>query len=179
MKAVIEVFWGAEPEVGSEKEFLAQLKADLKRHDFSATILANFFTNSSSRQIDFLVVTDNHACHVELKGYDGVLVGAANGPWSMRRDDGALEVIDRQNPYTQAFQCKMAISDNMHTVAAKHNRTMFSPAPRKKFYTQFDSAVCVFPRLADDSQVPSDYKVQTLGYADFLTFLMTPGRRPD
>ena len=104
MAETIEVFWGDEPDEQSERDFLAQLKEDLARRNVSATILANFYACLSSRQIDFLIVTGNHACPVELKNYSGVLVGGTNGPWSTRQRDGTLEMIDRQNPYSQAVR---------------------------------------------------------------------------
>lgn len=172
----VEVFWGAEPRERSEVQFLNQLKADLMSQGTSAIILANFLTYRSSRQIDFFVITDNHVCHVELKNYTEPLVGHINGPWSSRRTNGSLEIIDRQNPYVQAQECKLALSDDMHSLAALDSNI---PAPsRGKFFTQFNSVVCIFPRLADGSQVPSDYKVRTLGYEDFLTFLTRPGAHP-
>lgn len=171
----VEIFWGTEPEVASERQFLEQLKADLSSHGTPATILVNFFTYSSSRQIDFFVITDSHVCHVELKNYTDPLVGRMNGHWSSRRPDGALEEIDRQNPYVQALGCKFALSNNMKYLAAQDSSI---PTPfRREFYTQFDSVVCIFPRLADGSQVPSDFKVKTLGYADFLAFLTARGAR--
>jgi|HubBroStandDraft_1064217.scaffolds.fasta_scaffold08079_3 hypothetical protein len=70
-----------------------------------------------TRQVDFLIVTANHACVVELKNYSGVLIGGENGQWSKRLPDGGLEVIDRQNPYNQASLCKMAVSDDLHDPA--------------------------------------------------------------
>ncbi|WP_337824685.1 NERD domain-containing protein [Amycolatopsis sp. A1MSW2902] len=168
----MEVFWGDRPNVGSELRFLEQLTADLESSGTHAIVLANFFTERASRQIDFLVITDVHVCHVELKNYSGQLVGHANGLWSSRRADGVLEEIDRQNPYVQALEGKFALSDDMHALAARAGVAL-----ARKYYTQFDSVVCVFPRLAAGSEVPDDFKVRTLGYADFLTFLRTPGRR--
>jgi hypothetical protein len=53
-----------------------------------------------------------------------------------------------------------------------------SPKARK-FYTQLDSVVCIFPRLESGSQVPSDFKAQTFGYAEFLRFLTEEGAHPD
>src|ERR1700680_5146939 len=102
MSATIEIFWGEPPRERSETDFLNQLVADLKSSGTSATILVNYFTISSSRQIDFLVITERHVCHVELKNYPSFLAGGTNGPWSVRRPDGTTEEIDRQNPYTQA-----------------------------------------------------------------------------
>lgn len=177
MSTTIDVFWNEEPKELSEKQFLAQLKAHLVGAGISAIILANFYTiGRRSRQIDFLVVAEGHVCHVELKNYTGPVVGTTNGSWSFRRSDGSLDVISRQNPYTQAAECKLALSDDMHTLAT---RVQDAPLPTSgPFYTQFDSVVCVFPTLADGSDVPSDYRVQTLGYPEFLAFLTAPGPRP-
>jgi len=175
---MIEVFWGDEPNERSERDFLAQLKEDLFSRDVSATILANFYTYRASRQVDFLVVTENHVCPVELKHYTGVLIGGMNGSWSTRLPDGTLEVIGRQNPYNQAVLCKMAISDDLHVLADQDGGI---PRPPKgaRFYTQLDSVVCVFPRLEAGSQVPSDYKARTLGYAKFVDFLTASGAHPE
>jgi len=175
---MIEVFWGDEPNERSERDFLAQLKEDLFSRDVSATILANFYTYRASRQVDFLVVTENHVCPVELKHYTGVLIGGMNGSWSTRLPDGTLEVIGRQNPYNQDVLCKMAISDDLHVLADQDGGI---PRPPKgaRFYTQLDSVVCVFPRLEAGSQVPSDYKARTLGYAKFVDFLTASGAHPE
>jgi hypothetical protein len=173
----VQVFIGDELQVQSERDFLAQVESDLEAAGLRAVILANFFTRSGSRQVDFLVATDAHACHVELKSYDYVLTGSVNGVWSSRRDDGSAKVIDRQNPYHQALGCKMAISDDMGALAARDARIP-QPAGGRKFFTRLDSVVCVFPRLADGSEVPSDYKVRTLGYREFFAFLASPGANP-
>src|SRR5258708_24214757 len=151
--ATIEVFWGDEPDEQSERDFLAQLKEDLASRNISATILANFYTNTRSRQIDFLIATENHACVVELKNYAGVLIGGENGQWSKRLPDGTLEVIDRQNPYNQAFLCKMAISDDLHALANQDGGIPQPPRGRK-FYTQLESVVCSVPGLQARLQAP-------------------------
>jgi len=177
MTADIKVFWGEPPAERSEAEFLAQLREDLARRGIPAVILANYFTVSSSRQVDFFVITKTHACHVELKRYPPLLVGGTNGLWSARRADGTLEEIDRRNPYSQASTCKMAISDDMSAVA-KMDSSVPQPAPGREFYRQIDSVICVFPRLDLQSQVPDDYKVRTMGYAQFVGFLAAPGRHP-
>ena len=118
-RPAVQVFFGDDLRVRSELDFLAQVEVDLEAADLQAVILANFFTCSGSRQVDFLIATESHACHVELKNYDGVLAGAENGAWSSRLADGRTEVIDRQNPYHQALGCKMAISDDMGSLAAR------------------------------------------------------------
>ncbi|WP_319463027.1 NERD domain-containing protein [Micromonospora sp. RTP1Z1] len=176
MSVTIEVFWNEEPQELSERQFLAQLKADLISRGVSTIILVNFFTANGSRQVDFLIITDQHVCHVELKNYTKPIVGQTNGPWSARQPDGSLEVIDRQNPYTQAVTCRFALSDDMHSLIEKDKSV--PPLIGRKFYTQFDSVVCVYPRLEEGSEVPGDYKARTLGYPEFLDFLTSPGARP-
>ena len=177
MTADIKVFWGGPPAERSETEFLTQLKEDLTKREVSAVILANYFTASSSRQVDFFIITETHACHVELKSYPPFLIGGTNGPWSVRRADGTSEEIDRQNPYTQAFTCKMAISDDMSAIA-RQDSSVPQPAPGQEFYRQIDSVICIFPRLDQQSQVPDDYKVRTMGYAQLVEFLTAPGKHP-
>jgi hypothetical protein len=44
--------------------------------------------------------------------------------------------------------------------------------------TNLDSVVCMFPRLVDGSEVPSDYKVRTLGYRDFFRLSRIARREP-
>jgi nuclease-like protein len=170
----VELFWGEKPSVGSEIRFLEMLEAYLEDSSTSAIVLANFFAGRPQRQIDFLVITDVHVCHVELKAYADRLVGGTNGPWSAWRHDGVREPIDRENPYQQARNCKFALSDAMHSFAAREGHT---PTGRK-FYTHLDSVVCIFPRLAEGSDVPDDDRVRTLGYTDLVNFLRTPGNRP-
>ncbi len=177
MTVDIKVFWGEPSAERSEAEFLVQLREDLMRRGIPAVILANYFTVSSSRQVDFFIITETHACHVELKRYPALLIGGTNGPWSARRADGTLEEIDRQNPYTQASTCKMAISDDMSAVA-RNDSSVPQPAPGREFYRQIDSVICIFPRLDPRSQVPDDYKVRTMGYAQLIGFVTAPGRHP-
>ena len=177
MTADIRVFWGEPPAERSEAEFLAQLREDLARREVPAIILANYFTASLSRQVDFFIITATHACHVELKRYPPLLIGGTNGPWSVRRADGTVEEIDRRNPYTQALGCKMAISDDMSAIA-RQDSSVPQPAPGREFYRQIDSVICIFPRLDQQSQVPDDRKVRTMGYAQLVGFLTAPGQHP-
>jgi Nuclease-related domain len=177
MRSSVEIFWSDEPENQFEKRFLAQLKADLEARKISTTILANFSTKTTARQIDFFVFTADHARHVELKNLVEPLVGERNGPWSSQQPDGSWRLIERQqNPYEQTVSGRFAISDDMHAFANASG----SPKPpgTKRFFTTFDSVLCIYPALADGSRVPSDYKVQPLGYADFLDSMLTPGPHP-
>jgi len=60
----VEVFWGGEPEHQSEREFLAQLRAELEGQQHGALILANFYL-SGGLQVDFLIITPDRLCHIE------------------------------------------------------------------------------------------------------------------
>jgi Nuclease-related domain len=120
------LFWNAEPE-------------DLNWHSSNRSkpisivlaSLANYFTGRGSRQVDSLIITGKHVCHVELKSYTDILYGGVNGHWSVKKGEGFVEVLDdRQNPYTQALACKMAISDDMHVIA-KQDRSGAGLGPTK------------------------------------------------
>jgi hypothetical protein len=87
-------------------------------------------------------------------------------------------VIERKNPYSQAVHCKMAISDDLQFLTGQDS-SIPQALRGRKFYTQLNSVVCIFPRLEPGSQVPSDFKAQTLGYAEFVEFLASEGAHPD
>ena len=69
--------------------------------------------------MDFLIVTADHLCHIELKHYPQPLVGSENGPWKARQADGSLQEISGQNPYAQAARQRFALSDEFR-VAIQH-----------------------------------------------------------
>jgi len=176
MKSTTKVFWGSRPTEQSEIDFLAQVRTDLDVIGRPATILANFYTHKSSRQIDFLVITESCACLVELKSYSGVLSGGKNGPWSCIDADGRAMTIDRDNPYAQALSTKMALSDDMAAFCVANPGC---PKPIDgKFYKEFETVVSIFPEFAKESKVPNDYKVKVLGYQNLLQLLLSSGKRP-
>ncbi len=88
MKPTIDIYHGSLSNIVSEQTFLAQLSSDLLARGESGLIFANFFINSS--QIDFFVVTDKCACHVELKNYSLPIIGDINGTWKLKEPDGEL-----------------------------------------------------------------------------------------
>jgi hypothetical protein len=172
--ASVDVFWGGEPEHQSEREFLARLRADLEDRQLDALVLANFYL-SGGLQVDCLVVTPDHLCHIELKRYPQPLVGGENGPWKARRADGSLQEIPGQNSYAQAAHQRFALSDELRRFAEK---IAAAPRPpRMEFYRWFESVVCIVPALAEGSTVPSDFKVKTLGYKELLRLLTTSTSR--
>ena len=171
----VEVFWGGEPEHQSEREFLAQLRAELEGQQHGALILANFYL-SGGLQVDFLIITPDRLCHIELKHYDEPLVGDKNGPWKVRQADGSLREVERQNPYAQATRQRFALSDDLRRFAETEAAGIPAP-PRKEFYRWFDSVVCIFPALAEGSSVPGDFKVKTLDYTDMVRLLTSSTQR--
>jgi hypothetical protein len=174
MSSQVSVFWGNEPSEPSERQFLDRLVADLRARNVQAVVLANFFVGK--RQIDFLVVTPSHVCHVELKNWAGILIGGENGPWSRRHPDGTLEAIGQNSPYGQANDCRMVISNAMRSLAGSDASV---PGPSNKdFFRDFDSAICIFPEVRPGSQLPSDFRVKTIGYADLIAFIVAPGKHP-
>src|SRR2546426_12823175 len=111
MKPAIDLYWGAPIDVESEQLFLGKLSTDLLAQQQSALVFANFFPQRKPLQIDFLVVTAQCACHLELKNLTAPVVGKINGPWSLRMPDGSLSPLEAKNPYCQALDGKFSISD--------------------------------------------------------------------
>jgi hypothetical protein len=176
MKPTIEIYLGSSIEQPSENQFLLRLSSDLTDRGESAIIFANFFAGSSSRQIDFFVLTSKCACHVELKNYTATVIGGMNGPWKLKRPDGEVVVLeDYQNAYAQALQGKFAIGNVMRELAPQQSGGLVAG---KKFFTTIESVICVYPELLPGSQVPNDYKVLTKGYLELLNFLCTHVRNP-
>jgi hypothetical protein len=177
MNTTIDVYLGGPLEIDSEKAFLARLKADLGARGESGLILGNFFPPRKPHQIDFLVATRRCACHIELKGLTAAVQGGLNGRWQLRLPDGSLTPLEAKNPYRQALDGKLAISDELHAFARRDPSIPGLP-PGEKFYKHLDSVVCVYPELLPGSSVPSDYKVRALGYADLLDLLTTRSKNP-
>src|SRR5688572_10099253 len=117
MNTTIDLFIGSPIELDSEKDFLGKLTADLTAQGESSLVFANFFPRKVPLQIDFLVVTAHCACHVELKKLTAPVIGGVNGRWSLRHPDGSLSPLEAKNPYRQALDGKLAISDEMHLFA--------------------------------------------------------------
>lgn len=156
MKPTIDVYHGSLSTITSEQSFLARLSSDLKARGVSALIFSNFFVNS--RQIDFFVITDKCACHVELKNYSLPVLGKRNGTWKLRHPNGEISELDeRENPYHQTLNGKFALSDKMRSMASKHGG-LPRPQPQTKFYETIESVICIYPELLPGSEVPNDRK---------------------
>jgi hypothetical protein len=177
MKPTIDLYCGSPIELESEKHFLSKLSADLLAQGQSALVFANFFPDRNPHQIDFLLVTAQCACHVELKKLTAPVFGRINGPWALRMPDNSHSRLGAKNPYRQALDGKFAISDQMHVFAAA-NADVPLPSSGGKFYKHLESVVCVFPELLPGSSVYEDHKVRVRGYNELLAFLLRQRTKP-
>lgn len=168
--AHVEVYLGNPITVASEVRFLARLRRDLVKLGVSARILANLHLGAEDRQVDFVVVTDDHVLQIELKVFSGPIVsGPKNGRWRVRV--GSVEQ-EWRNPMWQALQATHALSDELHAFAAAGP----VPGPRGlKFYGEVDTIVCAVPRLHAGSSFEPHTHVSLLGYDELLDRLQRPG----
>jgi hypothetical protein len=172
MNTTVDIYLGAPIAIESEREFLARLKSHLENQGRPGLILANFLLppNRPAHQVDFLIVARPCVCHVELKQLTKPVVGSSNGPWSLREPDGSLTPLDAKNPFRQALDCKYVISDAMAHFAARARELRRLPQG-KKFYSFFESVVCVYPNLLPSSAVPNQKWVRVMGYSELLDLL--------
>lgn len=153
------------PVEGKEAAFLRTLVRDLSGSE--ALILANF--QVEGRQIDFFVARPLLAAVVELKNFSRPIIGETNGDWSY---EDALGHTHRYpgNPYVQAVDQKMAISDAMHKYQT--TRAGVPPARAGKFFKDFLTYVCIYPAIHPSSKVtPGDFKATVRSYPDALAEL--------
>lgn len=175
----VDLFLGAPLQEPSEIQFLNTLCTHLGERKAQAIIFANFYTGRFKQQVDFLVITSNCACVVELKNYNVPVFGEINGPWELRNTDGTLiEELSERNPYHQAREAKYAISDEMHWLSRDHPE-LPTPPENRKFFSMMESVVCIFPDIPSGSQVTlGDYKTHIKGYSKFLEFLFSSMNSP-
>lgn len=169
MKPTIELFVGAPIIHGSELAFLKRLYSDLQPYG-AALIFANFEVKvgKESRQIDFLVVTPTRSELVELKTLSGRLHGAENGPWMLFDSSGHISNHIEPNPWTQARDAKLAVSDAMHGFA-KANSTSVPGPISTRFFKEFGASVCICGILDSKSKVTAgDFKARVYTYESLL-----------
>jgi hypothetical protein len=166
------VFLGHPVEDRNENHFRQRLVRDLEAHGIAARVFANFHTTRrrAQRQIDILVVTDEHVMLIELKCLDQVsrLIGGVNGRWTQVFDDGGSRELD-VNPYDQALSATFSVSDEMRSLA---DRGDVPPASSRKFFKHIDTVVCVYPDIPAGSQLDRADYVTLSGYEQLLTRLV-------
>lgn len=171
----VQIFVGEEITYGSERNFLARLRADLVRRGCAARIHANFITRRNQRQVDFLIATDHRLVQVELKTVDQTLplIGGVNGPWAQELLGGQLRTLDR-NFYRQAHDATFAVSDDMHDLARRGE----VPGIAGKYFAQLHTVVCVNPDIPAGSRLDRYQHVDVVGYQQLLTLLTSDGPKP-
>lgn len=170
MKPTRTIFIG-QPLSGAEARFLRRLYSDLA--DTDAIILANFI--AGERQIDFVVITGDHAAILELKNFPLPVFGEKNGRWSFEDSAGQRIRYAGLNPYQQSLEQKYALSDEMKRYAA--DDPLVPRASGNNFYSDFDAFVCIFPAIHERSQVTrGDRKVLIRSYGEVLEQLRDRGK---
>ncbi len=135
----IDLFLGDPLQEPSEIQCLNTLCAHLEKRNAHAIIFSNFYAGRFKQQIDFLLITSNCACVVELKNYNVPVFGEINGPWELRNADGSLiEELSGRNPYHQGREAKYAISDEMHWLSRDHPE-LPTPPKNRKFLSMMES----------------------------------------
>lgn len=137
-----------------------------------ALILANFeiSCNRAAHEIDFVVVTEKRAELIELKNITAPIRGGVNGPWRIETSPGLFVPYSGKNPWEQARDAKLALSDAMHEYAKARPAV---PRPvRPRYYEQFDASVTIYPELMPRSQdCKGNYKAWVRSFPDTIQYL--------
>ena len=141
MEPTIDVYLGGPIQEQSENDFLNRIKSAFRKEGRNAIIFGNFFVQS--RQIDFFLITENCACHVELKAFKHPISGKTNGTWSQHLPDGTSKKIGPPNPYQQALDCKFSLSDEVKRLLEKDSSIPKLPGNRE-FYREIESVVSAY-----------------------------------
>lgn len=168
MKPTIEILISS-PLSGSEAAALRDLAAGVRA---PALILANFEIPRCgiSREIDFVAITETRAELIELKNITAPVRGGLNGPWQIETSPGSFVPYSGPNPWEQARDAKLALSDAMHDYA-KQRLDVPKPAKRR-YFEQFDASITVYPILMPGSAVcAGNYKAWIRSFPDTLQCL--------
>ncbi len=171
MKPTVDLFIGSSLS-GEEARFLVRLISDLSAH--KALIFANFEVGSAgkSRQIDFLIVTEKHTELLEHKSLRGPVFGTENGRWRLKDNAGKIVAYPGENPWSQASQAKIVLSDAMLDFA---KNAAGIPLPiNHAFFREFDASVCIYPQIHPESRVTKgNFKAHVRSYSDCLASLLS------
>ncbi len=168
MKPTVEILISS-PLSGSEAAALRDLLASISA---PALILANFeiTTGNAAHEIDFVVITESRAELIELKNISGPVRGGVNGPWQIETSPGLWVPYVGQNPWEQARDAKLALSDAMHEYAK--TRAGIPGPTKRRYYEQFDASVTVYPILIPGSKVGvGNYKAWVRSFPDTVEAL--------
>jgi Nuclease-related domain len=168
MKPTIEILISS-PVSGSEAAALRDLVSALQP---PALILSNFelVLASSSREIDFVVITEQRAELIELKHFTCPVKGTANGHWELEVSPQVFEPYTGPNPWEQAASAKMALSDAMREFA--RNRKEMPRPTRRQYFEEVDASVTIYPKLLVGSRLwKGNFKAFVRSFPDTLQAL--------
>lgn len=168
MTPTIEILISS-PVSGSEALALRDFAASLSA---PALILANFEIScaGAAHEIDFVVVTQTRAELIELKNFTAPVNGGVNGPWRIEKSPGHFVPYVGPNPWEQARDAKLALSDAMHDYAS--TRLAIPRPAKRRYFEEFDASVTVYPSLMPGSEVRAgNFKAWVRSFPDSLECL--------
>ena len=152
------------PVTGSEAVALRNLYGIVKDHD--GLLLVNFYVGF--RQFDFVVVLPEYTAVIELKSVSGPVFGGQNGNWSIRDSTGEKREYPGFNPWRQAHEQALVLSDEMLRFQRAHQNV---PQPlNANFYREFEAIACIYPAIDPESKIEiTSFKAKVLGFEDMVS----------
>jgi hypothetical protein len=149
------------PVMGTEAIALRNLYGIVK--DIDGLLLANFYVGP--RQFDFVLVLPEYTALIELKSVSGPVFGGQNGNWSIRDYTGERREYPGLNPWRQAHEQALVLSDEMSRFQRAHQSV---PAPLSaNFYREFEAIACIYPRIYPESAIAvTSFKARVVGFDD-------------
>ncbi len=166
----VQVWIGEKPGHPDERRAVFELAQQLQQLEDPYLLLVNFTVGGFN--LDLVVLKPEGAFVVELKQCNGRVVGSVNEPWRVIDANGIVKVLnpDRKNPYNQVLDYYYAFSN-----ALNEARLDLFPA-QKAHQTDFRTArrvVVIYPELHPNSEVEVDWKVDVIGFDEFVPYLLT------
>lgn len=154
------------PVTGTEAIVLRRLYEVLGERD--GLILANFYVGI--RQVDYVIIVQDHAALIELKSVSGAVFGGQNGDWSIRDFTGQKRKYPGFNPWSQANAQALALSDEMSRFQKANSNIPQPLSP--PFYREFDTFACIYPAIHPESKIEiTRLKAEMIGYDELISTL--------
>jgi len=161
----MQIFIG-NPVTGTEAVVLRNLYEAFVERD--GLILANFYVGT--RQVDYVMITRDHAALIELKSVSGAMFGGQNGDWLIRDFTGQKRKYPGFNPWSQANAQALALSDEMSRFQKANSTIPQSLNP--PFYREFDKFACIYPAIHPESEIEiTRWKAEIVGYDELISTL--------
>ena len=160
------------PVTGIEAVVLRRLYEAFVERD--GLILANFYVGT--RQVDYIVIAQDYTALIELKSVSGAVFGGQNGNWSIRDYTGQKREYRGLNPWSQAYEQALVLSDEMSRFQ-KANSDIPQPL-NSSFYREFDTFACICPEIYPESEIEvTSFKAEVIGYDKLLPALCSRTKR--